>query len=299
MQNGLIIPGLRGMKRFHSILAVLVLACFPVLTAGTGLHNSSRTFTPPAEMQRADWNDPAEMERVWQAALVRLPMPDGEILSTTVGELRTLELDSHRVLPTVVYLHGCSGIWAGTYRRMDFLAANGYAVIAPPSLARKKYPRSCEPEKFVGGLYRGTLKIRQFDAGYAIRQAKLVPWVDADRMYLMGLSEGGITAATFRDDSGDTSVRARIVEGWTCNAGWREYRGIHAPEGEAVLTLLGANDPWFQNPYTKGKCTRFVNRRNDGSKSVVYTEGDLRDRHELLEDKAVQAEVLEFLDAHR
>ena len=299
MQNSWVTTGLRGRGGFYSVFAMLVLTCFPVLAAGTGLHNSSRTFTPPLEMQRADWNDPAEMDRVWQAALIRLPMPGGRILSTTVKELHTLELSGSMKFPTVIYLHGCSGIWAETYRRVDFLAANGYAVIAPPSLARKKYPKSCEPERFQGGLYRATLKIRQFDAGNAIKQAKLLPWVNADRVYLVGLSEGGITAATFRSDAKDTSVRARIVEGWTCHAVWGEYQGIHAPAGEAVLTLLAANDPWFQNPYTKGECTRFVNRRNDGSKSIVYTEGDLSYKHGLLEDKAVQAEVLEFLDVHQ
>lgn len=238
------------------------------------------------------------MERVWHAALVRIPRPGGGYVSTTVKELHTQDLGDIGKLPTVIFLHGCSGIWTGTYLRIDFLAANGYAVIAPPSMARKKYPKSCQPENYRGGFYRYTLKMRQFDAGYAIENAKTLPWVDASRVFLMGLSEGAITAATFRSKSGNASVRARIVEAWTCHATWSEYRGIHAPAGEPVLTLLAVNDPWFQNPYTRGECTGYVNRRKDGSKSIVYTQGSLSQKHALLEDEGVQAEVLKFLKVH-
>ena len=297
--NHLICAWLRGLSKSSYILALLALSLTPVIAVSTGLHNSSRTFTPVSEMNRADWNDPVEMERVWQAALVRIPKPGGKYLATTIKELHAHNLRGDGKLPAVIYLHGCSGIWEGTHMRIDFLAANGYAVIAPPSMARKKYPKSCEPEQLQGGLYRGTLRIRQYDAGYAIEKAKSLPWVDADRIFLMGLSEGGITVATFRSNSGDASVRARVIEGWTCQAGWREYRGIKAPEGEPVLTLLGANDPWFQNPYTGGECTGFVKKRNDGSKSVVYTQEDLSHKHGLLEDARVRAEVLNFLHAHQ
>ena len=139
------------------------------------------------------------------------------------------------------------------------------------------------------------MKIRHFDAGYAIEKAKALPWVDANHVFLMGLSEGGITTATFQSNSKGASVRALIVEGWTCQSVWHEYRGINAPEGETVLTLLGANDPWFQNPYNRGECTGFIKKRKDGSKSVVYTDEVLSHRHVLFEDERVQAEVLEFL----
>ena len=298
MRNGLISTGLRDLKKPSSILVFLVLSLIPVIAAGSGLGNYSRTFIPVHEMTSKDWNDPAELERVWQAALVRIPKPDGKFIATTVKELHTHNLEGSEKFPAVIYLHGCSGVWNGTYMRIDFLASNGYAVIAPPSMARKKYSKSCDPVQIQGGFYRDVLKIRHFDAGYAIEKAKALPWVDANRVFLVGLSEGGITTATFRSDSKGASVRARVVEGWTCQSVWHEYRGINAPEGEPVLTLLGAKDPWFQNPYNRGECTGFIKKRKDGSKSVVYTDESLSHRHVLLEDERVQAEVLEFLRAH-
>ena len=279
-------------------LCCLLLFLLAGMASGSGLDNDSRTFTPAAEMRSEDWNDPQELERVWQASLVRIPDSGGGHIETTAGELHTISFAQGEKFPAVVFLHGCSGTGKGTDTRIDFLAAHGYAVIAPPSLARKKYPQSCDPENLRGGLYRDTLKMRQFDAGYAIEKAKTLAWIDARRVYLVGLSEGAIAAATFRSQSGKASVRARVVEAWTCHAGWDEYRGIHAPANEPVLTLLASEDPWFQGPTTRGECTGFLAPGN-GSKSVVYTEADLRQRHGLLEDERVQAEVLEFLAKHR
>ncbi len=291
------LPRPRHPKGSGAALCALVLLLLAGVASGSGLNNSSRTFTPAAEMRSEDWNDPQELERVWQAALVRIPDAGHGTIETTIGELHTLSFAQEKQFPAVVFLHGCSGTGKGTDTRIDFLAAHGYAVIAPPSLARKKYPQSCDPENLRGGLYRDTLKMRQFDAGYAIEKAKTLAWVDARRVYLVGLSEGAIAAATFRSQSAKASVRARVVEAWTCHAGWDEYRGIHAPANEPVLTLLASEDPWFQGPTTRGECSGFLDPGN-GSKSVVYTEADLRQRHGLLEDERVQAEVLEFLAKH-
>ena len=126
-----------------------------------GLDNSTKAFTSPADMRGSDWSDPAEMERAWQAALVRVPDPDGGFLSTTIAGLREDDGAPSGVWPTVIYMHGCSGIWPGTLTRLNLLARNGYAVIAPASFARLKYPRSCRTETHEGGLYRPVLTIRK------------------------------------------------------------------------------------------------------------------------------------------
>ncbi len=266
--------------------------------AGSGLDNSSKRFTNPIEMHSSDWDDLLEMDRAWQAALVRIPAKSAnKYIKTTIGELAFSNVAIERTYPAVIYMHGCSGIWDGTRIRLDFLAKNGYAVIAPASFARKKYPKSCAPSAYQGGLYRPTLKMRQHDAGYAIAKAKRLDWVDADNVFLMGLSQGGITTATFSSKDNDLSVNARIVEGWTCHAGWPEYQGVNAPDNEPVLTLVGKNDPWFQDIWTKGNCAKFLNPSN-GSQSIVFSDGYLSFRHELLESKQVKKIVLEFLKQH-
>ena len=262
-----------------------------------GLDNSTKAFTAPADMRGSDWSDPAEMERAWQAALVRVPDPDGGFLSTTIASLRKDGGSPPGVWPTVIYMHGCAGIWPGTLTRINFLARNGYAVIAPASFARLKYPRSCRPATHEGGLYRPVLGMRQNDAGHAIASAKNLPWVDRENVFLMGLSEGGITTATFTGSGPEHALQGRVVEGWTCQSGWSEQAGINAPLTEPVLTLVGAKDPWFQNPWNEGSCYPFLDGVN-GSRSVVYRTGYLQSRHELLEDAGVQRTVLDFLHEH-
>ncbi len=267
--------------------------------SGSYLHlgNNGKKFTAAANMSHEDWNNPQELERVWQASFIRIPLADGEILKSTIADLSPKQITNTKKNPAVVYLHGCSGYWQGTISRINFLAKNGFAVIAPPSFARKKYPKSCDVNLVQGGLYRDTIKIRQNDAGYAIEQAKKLSWVDEKNVFLMGLSEGGITTATFYSKDKNKSVNARVVEGWTCTSTWDEYRGVRAPKTEPVLTLLGEKDPWFQNPYTNGECTKFLNK-NNGSHSIVYRTGNLSYRHELLEDDKVKKSVIHFLQQH-
>ncbi len=265
---------------------------------GPGYGNATKRFTDPKEMTPEDWADPREIARTWNAALVRIPRADGgEVIRSTMRVLALPKNGSNRRWPTVIYLHGCSGVWGGTYRRIDVLAANGFAVIAPVSLARKKYPKSCDTARHRGGLYRPTLRMRQIDAGNAIVRARQLDWVDSDNLFLMGLSQGAITAATFHSEDPAAKLNARVLEGWTCHAGWEEYRGIRAPRSEPVLALVAKFDPWFQKKWNRGDCGPFLDSTN-GSRSIVFDQGELSKRHELLEDPRVQRLVIEFLKEH-
>ena len=278
-------------KQFFSFLFCL-LACSFIQAASLG--NSTKKFTPVSEMKKSDWSDENEMQRSWNAALVRIPTENGSYTSTTIDKVQGKDKEHLKSYPTVIYLHGCAGVWDGTYTRINLLAESGFAVVAPASFARNKYPKSCDPYTNQGGLYRGTLAMRQHDAEYAIKKAKQLSWVDSNNIFLMGLSQGGVTTATL---SSNESINARVIEGWTCHAGWPEYKGVNASVNEPVLALVGKKDPWFQNDWTRGDCGKFLNN-NNGSKSVVYKTGNLQYRHELFEDKSVQKIVLEYLKQH-
>ena len=270
------------------------------LTAVAGCKTDGVTFdntgnpkggTPTVDMSSSDWNDPGELARTWDGAKVRIPLASGVLKATMVnlGETVTGQY------PTVIYLHGCNGFWFGTDRRVDFLAKLGYAVIAPNSFARLKAPTSCKPLVHKGGLYRYSLAMRQFEANHAIARARELPWVDPDNLFLMGLSQGGITTATLREAG--ATVNARIIEAWGCHAGWAEYQGLNAPADQPVLSFVAAHDPWFRASYLQGDCGSFMKNRN--SESVVYETGSLSRRHELLESTAAQEVVAAFLAKHR
>ncbi|PCH75370.1 MAG: hypothetical protein COC12_01005 [Rhodobacteraceae bacterium] len=283
-----------GKILFYTILLAAYVNVTPeVLAQQQGLGNPTKTFTDPSQMTGLEASDSAEIARSWDAAIVRFPTRAGKSKTSSIAALAS-DIDATRTYPVVIYMHGCSGVWQGTRDRIKFYADNGFLVIAPVSFARLKYPKSCDVATNRGGLYRGTLAMRQKDAGYAIEMARKMPFVDGAKIVLAGLSQGAITAATFSAANPDQKTAARVVEGWTCNAGWPEYKGVNAGADEPVLTLVAKNDPWFQNEWTKGDCTKFLNKKN-GSKSVVYSDGELAWRHELLDLLAPQQEVLEFL----
>ena len=238
-------------------------------------------------------SDPAELERTWSRAKARVPDAAGAIRTT----MRSLgETPEGVAFPTVIYMHGCDGFWAGTDRRLDMLARHGFAAIAPNSYARENRGYDCD-DRTKRAAGRGVLGLRQSEAAHALAKARELAWVDPDNLFLMGLSEGGITTATLSEDG--PPVNARVIEGWTCHAGWPEYHGLRARAGQPVLSLVASGDPWFQSQWNRGHCGSFMgDRESSGSRSVVFSEGPLKYRHELLENRQARRIVMDFLKAH-
>lgn len=277
------------MKRLFLILALI--AATPSLADGLG--NATKRFTDAALMQPADWSDASEQARTWASARVRVPDGKGGARAMTIRDLEHWQPPNGKRYPLAIYLHGCSGFWAGTSRRLDLLAQQGFVAIAPASFARAKYPRSCDTVRHQGGLYAHTLKIRQFDAGHALDRGLALPSIDPRRVLLIGLSEGAITTATYRAKPGQ-HITARVIEGWTCHSGWPDYRGINARPNEAVLALVGATDPWFRLPVLKGDCGAFL-KPGTNRQSVVYQSGPLARTHTLLDRNAPKQVLKDFL----
>ena len=162
-----------------------------------------------------------------------------------------------RKAPAVVYLHGCSGLDEISSETAGFLAAAGYVVFSPDSFARAGRPASCNVASHEGSLYRGALALRHAEAAHAVAQVRRLPFVDPRRVYLYGFSEGAAAAATVTG----VAVTARVVEGWTCHAGWPEYAGLRAPASQPTLTLTSRDDPWFQAEWARGDCGAYMRGR--------------------------------------
>ncbi len=193
-----------------------------------------------------------------------------------------------RKAPAVVYLHGCSGLDQVSSATASFLAAAGNVVFSPDSFARTGKPASCNVATHESGLDRNVLALRQTEAANAVAQVKRLRFVDSRHVYLYGFSEGAIATATARE----ISVRAGIVEGWTCHAAWPEYVGLRIPPGQPALTLTSQNDPWFQADWARGNCGAFM-KGCAGSRSVVFAAPDpLSGQHYVSERINVQATIL-------
>ena len=236
----------------------------------------------------------ADLMRTWERAFVIVPGEAG-LVRGWIEDIDERLAEAPPPLPTVIYLHGCTGLGRISHDAAKLLAEAGYAVIMPDSFAREQKPKSCDPARLVGGFHRGVLGWRQAEANQAIREARQLAWVDAGNVFLWGFSEGGTTAATVTGEP----VNARIIEGWTCHAGWGEYRGLRAPAEEPVLALLGDEDPWFRPVYLRGDCGAFMEGRGN-SESIVYERPNfLATKHHLSWHPEVQQLILDFLAEHR
>ncbi|MFX0540484.1 dienelactone hydrolase family protein [Roseovarius sp. S4756] len=228
----------------------------------------------------------AEVTRTWDAAQVWLP---GTVNATTVDALD--EADAPRA--TVLYAHGCDGLSRITTVTARFLAGAGYLVVAPDSFARQNKPVSCNAAQTRGGLHRAVLGWRQEEMQYALAQLRETEVLREVPIVLMGHSEGGITVATMMAPD----VAMRIIEGWTCHAGWPDYRGLNAPVDQPVLALIGEDDPWFRQPVLSGDCGAFMH--GEAQISRVYSAPDyLAGKHWLSADKEVQGLIVNFVDAY-
>ncbi len=193
-------------------------------------------------------------------------------------------------LAVILYAHGCDGLSEISAASGRFLAQAGYLVVEPDSFARASKPASCEPAQHLGGLHRAVLGWRQKEMRYAARKLRAIGSLRNLPFVLMGHSEGAITAATVTD----VPAAGRIIEGWTCHAGWPEYRGLAAPAGQPVLALVGEDDPWFREPVLSGECGAFMHGRTQ--RSIVFRAPNyLARKHWLSSDPDVQKTIVEFV----
>ncbi|MEM8784497.1 MAG: hypothetical protein AAGF19_01415 [Pseudomonadota bacterium] len=240
----------------------------------------------------ADPGSASEIGLTWSEGLFYVPSGD-KVLRGKIGkELSGIAPSSP--VPAVVFMHGCDGISSVPKRSAKIYSEAGYAVFLPDSFARTNKPLSCNPLTAQGSLHREVLGWRHAEATHAVEQVRDLDWIQQDNVFLVGHSEGAITAATYEGPP----VSARIVEGWTCHAGWPEYHGLKAPASEPVLSLVGELDPWFQLAVLKGHCGRFMNQDN-GSRSVVYKRPHmLADKHYLIYNREARDVALGFLAEH-
>lgn len=241
-------------------------------------------------------SDPTELQRTWNGGELWLHRTIDGVDVTAIGYRLDVGLGilsaipAGTVLPTVLYMHGCSGFGPSARSDAAMLSDAGYLVLMPNSFARTYKPRSCDPQSARGGFHREVLAWRHAEVAYALQQTRKLPYVDQRNIFLMGFSEGGIAAATFPGGG----FAARVVTGWTCHSAWPEYRGINAPPSEPVLSVVASRDPWFQRPELSGECGSFMNGRPE-SRSVIV-EADV---HHVNSRPDVQEEILRFLVTHQ
>ncbi|MFQ5961473.1 MAG: dienelactone hydrolase family protein [Candidatus Methylomirabilales bacterium] len=203
-------------------------------------------------------NQTAELARTWDGARVYLP---GSGVGRLMADFNPSSVPAPRPLPTVLYLHGCTGIYGGSVPAAwaRFLNTAGYAVVMPDSFAREYRPRNCHPATRTGGLFPPAHDMRLDEIEYALVKLRTLPWVDQRNLFLMGHSEGGIAAARWPG----RGFNGHIISGWTCTHLYDPFLdGLRAARETPVLVLEFEDDPWHGRA-TAGSCgTKFGGRKD-------------------------------------
>ncbi|MDD3446049.1 MAG: hypothetical protein PHS60_11600 [Zavarzinia sp.] len=231
----------------------------------------------------------SDIERTWNQALVALPSPTA---GGTVELRRMVDVKDEppryaHPPTTIIYLHGCTGI--GDVGILRFLAGAGYLVIAPNSMARHFRPLQCDAATGRGGFNLFVYDFRATELSFAIHNIQRLPWVDAADMFLIGGSEGGVTAALYRGDA----FRGRIIAAWTCH-GAPIIAGLEAPASEPVLSIVSVGDPWYSSRAAVGQsgdCGAYMMGRPNARSLVLPAE----DGHAVLNSVAGRQAILDFL----
>jgi len=220
--------------------------------------------------------DPAELTQAWEQAWLHLPGTEapgsqppivGPFGSAYVQE-RLKSLPRRVVWPTVVFLHGCTGIQAPERRIAGMLTHMGYAVILPNSQARSHRPSDCDVGTGEWGLAPIVHYFRRAELSDAMSRVRKLPWVDLSNLFLGGFGEGAKAVALW---GGQEDVAAYLITGWTCIAppGLEWLGGLRLPAGRPVLAIVTRGDPYYRHIEPKGSCGGLVAGRRDVTSLVI------------------------------
>lgn len=153
--------------------------------------------------------------------------------------------DGKAPFPAVVALHGCGGLWAKSGRitpRFDEwgqrLAKTGFAVVFPDSFGSRHLGSQCtNAERSVRASHE-----RVDDANAAHRWLQSQPWVKADRVSVIGWSNGATTTLyTVREGS---QAKAAFHSAVALYPGCKALQRAGWKSNVPTLMLLGGADDW-------------------------------------------------------
>ena len=107
----------------------------------------------------------ADIASTWTQARVYLP--------GVLSYLRPADVSVAQKFPTVVYIHGCTGLSAGDARWARTLTSAGYAVVTPDSFARSYRWSNCDPKTHLNGGFPAAGAMRRSEERRVGKECRL------------------------------------------------------------------------------------------------------------------------------
>lgn len=170
-----------------------------------------------------------DVSKSWENAEVHVP---GNFFTKKIS---TVEIS--KSMPVVLLAHGCTGITDEERQWSRLLKDNGYVVVLPDSFAIPKRVVNCSTAERINNLRLVPVnRLRPLEVEYAMAQLQNMKWVDKNRIFLMGHSEGAMAASR----TPDMGFRGIIMNGFVCSL------GVKASSAVPILAINWQSDPYFQ-----------------------------------------------------
>lgn len=189
-------------------------------------------------MGYVDEHTPATLKATFEKAYVALQLDDGSIYTGSIDQLPAVT----HTLPTVLFMHGSSGINPAIREFSEHLAEMGWALIAPDSMQTEDRITYSSP--IAREMYEKVHALRYEELQYAVEHLKELPFFGGC-LVLAGTSEGGVSVARFENKS-QTQESARLILSWSCENNYHvtEHK-TRIPKECPVLNVMSASDPYF------------------------------------------------------
>lgn len=195
--------------------------------------------------------------------------------------------------PTVLYMQGSGSFSKGPTFREWISGEAGWVFFAPNTHVSSKRPKYSSPVP--KEIYEEIHKFRQAEIDQFVKRLDELPFVDKDRLFLMGNSEGAFAAARY---AGKEFV-GRLILSWTCEPGYyTDFPKVGAKyKTDPVLNIVGRDDVYFgkdspfNNQYhNKGHCGDALLRYKHAKVVLLPNTG-----HNVMANPFTKGEVLSFL----
>lgn len=195
---------------------------------------------------------------------------------------------------TILYMQGSGKFSKGPTFREWITGEAGYIFFAPNTHTGKDRPTYSSPVP--KSHYEAVHDYRQAEISQFIARIDELPFIDKNRMFLMGNSEGAFAAARY---AGKEFV-ARIALSWSCEPGYyTDYPKVGASyKMDPFLNIMGRDDAYFgkDNPWNnqydnEGHCGDALFRFNNAKVVLLPKTG-----HNVMANQFTRDEVLSFIE---
>lgn len=233
----------------------------------------------------------------YKHAYIGIPKGFGDLKEPFYGKLNKFkklypDFKADKKIPTVLFMHGSSGLRKGTTYRKWIVEA-GFIFFAPNSFKIKNRPTYISPAKI--SVYEKVHKIRQAEIFYNLKKLQNVSFIDEKNLFLMGNSEGGLAAAAY---SG-REFKGRIITAYSCENGYysRNFK-LGAKKSEPFLNIIGTHDEYFgedsepnSEHEVKGHCTKALMHHKNAKVILLPLT-----KHDITANIYVKEDIINFLN---